>query len=170
MSSGDHFSKLNRKELVKAVSQAAQVSSTFAVFFHTSIAEQFGLSATEEKTLLILSGGSVTAGDIAQQTGLTTASVTSLIDRLESKGFVQRIRDKVDRRRVIVEPNKAKFDELSQVFDSFQGEFDELLTVYSDEQLATIADYLTRTLERSREVIAHLTEGQKKPGNESSDV
>src|SRR6266496_4020277 len=58
---------------------------------HTIIAERVGLGATETKTLFILSSqGALTAGEIAQYTGLTTSSVTSLIDRLESKGFVKR--------------------------------------------------------------------------------
>jgi DNA-binding MarR family transcriptional regulator len=58
-----------------------------AVFFHSVISEQIGMGPTDEKTMLILSGGPLTAGEIAKHTGLTTASVTSLIDRLEAKGF-----------------------------------------------------------------------------------
>src|SRR4051812_39465439 len=94
-----------RKELEQAVIEASRESSTTAIFFHSAIAEQIGIGATEEKTLFILSGaGPLTAGEIAQKTGLTTASVTSLIDRLENKGFVRRLHDTKDRRRIIVEP------------------------------------------------------------------
>lgn len=152
-------SKPSRDELLARVIQAIYVSSTAAVFFHTAVAEQVGLGATEEKTLLILSGlGPLTAGEIAQSTGLTTSSVTSLIDRLEQKGFVRRVRDTNDRRRVIVELDQEKFAGLTEVFASLQGDFDDLLSGYNDEELAVIEDYLTRTAERSQRVIARLNQ------------
>ena len=135
-------------------------ASSPAIFLHSAIAEQFGLGATDEKTLFILSrAGALTAGEIAQQTGLTTASVTSLIDRLERKGFVRRMRDSKDRRRIIVEPNEARLAEFARLFDSFQGTFEDLLEGYSDEQLATIADFLTRAAQRSQQAIAQLRQG-----------
>ena len=147
----------NREALLETVTQAMYGNSTAAVFFHTAIAEQIGLGATEEKTLLLLSGsGSFTAGDIARHTGLTTASVTDLIDRLERKGFVRRVRDTKDRRRVIVEPDRTKLAELGAVFSSFQGTFTDLLDTYSDEQLITIADYLNRATRYAREAIMNL--------------
>jgi DNA-binding MarR family transcriptional regulator len=147
-----------REQLLEAATQAIYANSTAAVFFHTAIAEHIGLGPTEEKTLLLLSGPEAyTAGDIARHTGLTTASVTDLIDRLERKGFVQRVRDIKDRRRVIVEPDRAKLAELADVFNSFQGVFTDLLDTYSDEQLMIIADYLNRAAQYSREAIRKLS-------------
>jgi DNA-binding MarR family transcriptional regulator len=144
-----------REHLIEAVLQASRESSTLAIFFHASIAERVGLGATEEKTLSLLDQqGPLTAGEIASHTGLTTPSVTSLIDRLENKGMVRRVRDPHDRRRVIVEPNQQRLAELDQVFHSLQEAFRELLEIYTDEQLATIADYLSRAVQRSKEFIA----------------
>lgn len=141
----------NRAELVATVLQASRESSTLAVFFHTAIAEQIGLGATDEKTLFLLRrDGALTAGDIAQQTGLTTASVTNLIDRLERKGFVQRERDPADRRHVIVRPNEDKLAELDRLFDAIQASYTALLERYDDAQLATIADFLAQSAEYTR--------------------
>lgn len=145
--------QLSRDELIQSVVRAIYANSTAAVFFHTAIAEQVGLGATEEKTMLLLSGGPLTAGEIAQKTGLTTPSVTSLIDRLEKKGFVQRVRDTHDRRRVIVELNQERFAELMKVFASFQGHFDSLIEGYTDEQLRTVLDFLTRMTMLSQEAM-----------------
>lgn len=145
----------HRKRLIEAVLQASRESSTMAIFFHASMAERVGLGTTEEKTLSLLSQlGPLTAGEIASHTGLTTPSVTGLLDRLESKGMAQRVRDPHDRRRVIVEPNQERLAELDQSFHSLQETFRELLEIYSDEQLATIADFLTRAAHRSQEFIA----------------
>ena len=170
MSSQTPFPNLSREELFKAVVQAVYENSTMAVFYHTAIAEKVGLGASDEKALLLLSGRELSPGDIAQYCGLTTASVTSLIDRLESKGFVERIRDQVDRRRVTVKLNKARFTELSRLLESMQGEFADLFETYSQEQMATILDYLTRTTERSREALAKINTGLKKGSKSKEQV
>ncbi|GHO70962.1 putative HTH-type transcriptional regulator YcgE [Ktedonobacter sp. SOSP1-52] len=157
MSSSNSTPRLEREKLIEAVINASRESSTMAVFFHSIIAERSGLGATEEKTLSLLERlGPLTAGEIAHHTGLTTPSVTSLVDRLESKGFVSRIRDTQDRRRVIVELNKTQLAEMNNVFNTLRENFHDFLDVYSDEQLATIADFLTRSVQRSHAFMANL--------------
>src|SRR4030081_192565 len=47
--------------------------------------------------------GQMTAGHLAEATGLTTGAITAVLDRLEKLGYVHRIRDTADRRRVLVE-------------------------------------------------------------------
>ena len=67
-------------------------------------ADQIGINATDLNCLnLVALTGRLTAGDLARQTGLSTASITGVLDRLEEGGFVRRVRDPHDRRRVIVE-------------------------------------------------------------------
>ena len=47
--------------------------------------------------------GPLTAGRLAELTGLTTAAITTVLDRLERAGYARRVHDAADRRRVIVE-------------------------------------------------------------------
>ena len=49
---------------------------------------------------------------------------------------------------------QERLAELDQMFYSVQEAFREMLEIYSDEQLATIADFLTRSAQRSQEFIA----------------
>src|SRR3954468_24063564 len=66
-------------------------------------AAQLGLNRTDLDCLSFVHlGGAVTAGDLAETTGLTTGAITGVIDRLEKGGFVVRSADPHDRRRVIV--------------------------------------------------------------------
>lgn len=151
-----------KADLRSAVMQASAENSTLAVFFHAAIADEVGLGATDQKTLFLLRGlGPLTAGEIAQHTGLTTASVTNLIDRLEHKGFVRRVRDTADRRRVIVEPVAARLAELDRTFGQIQTSFDSLLDTFSDEQLATIVDFLHRANAYSRAMLDGLAKRQE---------
>ncbi len=61
---------------------------------------------------ILLRSGPLTAGDLAQRTGLTTGAITGVIDRLEKAGFVRRGKDPGDRRRVIIKPFAGKIEKV----------------------------------------------------------
>src|ERR1700678_508109 len=57
-------------------------------------AERIGVNATDLNCLNIVAlTGSMSAGDLARATGLTTASITGVLDRLGEGGFVRSARD-----------------------------------------------------------------------------
>src|SRR5258708_39893685 len=67
-------------------------------------AERIGINVTDLNCLNILAlSGQLTAGELARATGLTTASITGVLDRLEEAGFVRRERDAQDRARGVVD-------------------------------------------------------------------
>lgn len=157
MSSQQSLADTSRDVLIQRATVAIYNNSTTSVFFHTAVAEQVGLGATEEKTLLMLSDGPRTAGEIAQHTGLTTGSVTSLIDRMEKKGFVRRIRDTQDRRRVIVEADPDALTRLATIFATLQPDFADLFDGYSDEELRVIVEFIERSSQKALAAIARLS-------------
>ncbi len=78
--------------------------STATVLFHAAVAERLGMSTTDVKGYSIVRrDGPMTAGDLAARIQLTTGAITGVIDRLERGGFVRRVADPTDRRRVIIE-------------------------------------------------------------------
>jgi DNA-binding MarR family transcriptional regulator len=63
-----------------------------------------GVNRTDGRCLDIVQRlGQITAGELAHHSGLTTGAVTAVIDRLEAAGYLRRVRDTVDRRKVFVE-------------------------------------------------------------------
>jgi DNA-binding MarR family transcriptional regulator len=69
------------------LSDLGRISSTQTIFLHQVIAESVGLNATDTKCLdLILRsrGETLTAGQLAAMTGLTTSAITHIIDRLDA--------------------------------------------------------------------------------------
>jgi DNA-binding MarR family transcriptional regulator len=126
--------------------------SDATVLFHSTIASLLGLHPTDYKVLGILErSGPMSAGEIAQSSGLAMASVTDLVDRLEHKGFVRRTRGSTDRRRVVVEPAIDRETAAQQVFASTRRSLARLYTKYSEEELRVIADFLDRNAKRLRE-------------------
>lgn len=151
-------SNAGRTELVEDIMMAGREISAATVMFHSVIAARAGLAATDTKTIdTLLRLGPVTAGELARHTGLATASVTSLIDRLEEKGLVRRGRDAHDRRRVIVEPVKERIAEAATLFGMVRSAYSSLLEPYSNEQLRTILDYMRRSAQRTRQLTAAMS-------------
>ncbi|WP_067667397.1 MarR family winged helix-turn-helix transcriptional regulator [Nocardia miyunensis] len=120
------------------------------VNFHEATGKLLGLSASERKCMDTLSVlGPVSAGVIAERTGLTTGAVTGLVDRLEKAGYACRTRDPGDRRKVLVEliPNSRVDALLAAVFVPFGQDMVGLTDRYSPQEWAAIADWVERVTE-----------------------
>jgi DNA-binding MarR family transcriptional regulator len=140
-----------RREVLDELARVGREHSDATVLFHASIASLLDLHATDYKVLGILErSGPLSAGEIARESGLATASVTNLIDRLEQKGFVRRVADPTDRRRVMVEAIADRLSDARSLFASTRRSLAELYDRYSDRDLSVIADFLRYNAERLR--------------------
>jgi DNA-binding MarR family transcriptional regulator len=84
----------------------------------------------------------MTAGQLARATGLTTASITGVIDRLEEAGFVVRERDVADRRRVLVRlVTERAIRDVASVFLPMVQAFQQMAERYTDEELRLIVEF-----------------------------
>ena len=141
-----------RKRVLEELARVGREHSDATVLFHATIASLLKLHPTDYKVLGILERlGAMNAGDIARHSGLATASVTNLIDRLEEKGFVKRVRAAEDRRLVVVEPIRARITDARVIFSSTAKSLAKLFKRYSVPDLAVIADFLRRNADRLRE-------------------
>lgn len=95
-------------------------TGTLTMLRHARIAERMGISGTDSRTLDLLdeAGEPLTAGRIAELTGLSTGAVTGVVDRLERVGFVRRVRDRHDRRKVLVESLPAERERFAPLFET----------------------------------------------------
>jgi len=151
-----------RKEILETLARVGRENSDATVLFHATMASLLELHPTDYKLLGILQRlGPLSAGEIAQHSGLAPASVTNLIDRLEEKGFVRRA-DHADRRRVQVEPVMERLAGAQSWFASTQRSLARMFESYSDRDLAVIADFLARNAERLRAETAKLETARKK--------
>lgn len=115
------------------------------VLYQQIVAASLGITNNDFLSIDILhEKGSVTAGGLAKLTGLTTGSVTALIDRLEKNGFVRRQPDPKDRRKVIIVPLYEDKEEVSHTYLQLHAAMVELASTYSDEQLELITQFLNK--------------------------
>jgi DNA-binding MarR family transcriptional regulator len=118
--------------------------SQATVLFHAQIAEHVGLSSTDHKCLdlAVQADQPLTAGQIAELSGLSTGAVTGVIDRLERAGFVRRVRDPHDRRKVLVEVSRGSLTRYGNAYDGLWSALDSSLTGYTDDELKAIERFV----------------------------
>ena len=88
--------------------------------------------------------GRVTAGRLAEVTGLTTGAITGVVDRLEKAGFVRRERDEIDRRKVfivIIPENVAK---VGRFYEPMQRAVLKDWEAYTDAELRLLLRFMTQ--------------------------
>ena len=149
-----------RADLELAFLTALRQTGALMQLMTQAAAERIGINATDLQCLNILSfNGHMTAGDLARATGLTTASITGVVDRLELAGYVTRERDPHDRRRVVVRLvlDRAMRD-VASVFLPVMREWREMAARYSDDEIRLIVDYYGRVEQVLREHLRRLRE------------
>lgn len=121
-------------------------------------AERIGINVTDLNCLNILAlGGHLTAGDLARRTGLTTASITGVLDRLEEAGFVRRERDPHDRRRVIVRLDATRgLRDVAPVFAPVVAAWRQVAARYTEDELRLILGFQEQLEEIMRDRLIEL--------------
>jgi DNA-binding MarR family transcriptional regulator len=154
---------VRRAELSAAVLAAGRSLGNSSSMLITACADRLGLHSTDWGCVLLLNEAEpqpLTAGQLAELTGLTTGAVTGVLDRLEGAGFVRRERDPGDRRRVIV---RLVPEAMARVRPLFMGLLADLQAVhgdYSDDELARFVEMITRSSEVLRTHARRIRRGE----------
>jgi DNA-binding MarR family transcriptional regulator len=141
--------------------ELARELSARTILFHQAIADKLGLNLTDHRCLDLAqrasSAAPLTAGQLAELTGLTTGAITGVLDRLEKAGFIRREKDPNDRRQLFVRVREERIHEIDQLFQSFREAWLLVCSRYSEAELELIgrftrevADVLHRETDRLR--------------------
>ena len=116
--------------------------------FDERVAKRLKLSRTDLRCLdLIGRLGPLTAGRLAEESGLTTGAVTFILDRLEEAGMVRRRRDTDDRRRVWVEIVPEAQERLAGLQQPVADEMRRVAQRFEAEQLEVVRDFMREAKE-----------------------
>ena len=137
-----------RKELAEdIVGQLARRHSTAVVMFHHAVAERLGLGPTDHKCLdLLRDRGPMTGSELSAITGLTSGAITGVVARLERAGYVRREQDPNDGRKQTLSAAR-KGAHIQDVINPLREDVAASLENFDNDQLAAIAEFLTRTTE-----------------------
>lgn len=129
--------------LLESLAQRLQRYGMRSVLFQQNMAQKIGVSHTDLKSAEILNEtGPITAGELSKITGLSTGSVTALINRLEKSGYVKRERDQLDGRRVMIVPIPERQEQIKLHYQSLSVATKELCSAYNEQELILINEFV----------------------------
>ena len=151
------MSRDKRKLLDELVSEVRRSQSATARF-DQAVADAIGLTRTDMRCLDVMHRhGRVSAGQLARETGLSTGAMTAALDRLERSGYAQRVRDELDRRRVLVALT-PKVAELERFYEAHQAESERLYEKYTPKQMEMLLGFFRNSRELNERRAAELEE------------
>lgn len=115
------------------------------VLFNDQAARSTGMSASESQFLHLLQlHGPLSPSDLARLSGLTSGTVTGVLDRLEELGFARRERHPSDRRKVVVTVDEERLNrELGPLYEGQGDALSGVLDALSPAELRAVSKFLT---------------------------
>ena len=127
------------------------------VLFHLAAADEVGLGSTDYQASSILDlDGAMTSGELAARLSLSSGATTRLIDRMVAGGYVRRVEDPADRRRVVVENTERVPARLADVLAAVREPVGAVLSSLTPEQLEGVAIYLRGSTDAYRSAAAQI--------------
>ena len=135
----------NREELIQKFDWEVRQLSTATTMAASAIAQQIGMNSSDLQCAeLLVRMGPLTAGQLAELSGLTTGAITGVVDRLERAGWAKREADSKDRRRVIIRALPQDSPAESSLYNPYTEAMSDLLADYNDEELGFILEFISR--------------------------
>jgi len=129
-----------RQALIGELGTAMQAYQRSNAAFDDEVGRLLSANPADLRCLDWLSEGRMSAGELSRATGLSSAATTSMIDRLERKGFVRRVRSEADRRQVLVEMTEEGNERVWQLYGPLVTEGAGLFTEFSADELANMVE------------------------------
>ena len=145
-----------RDALIVEIGDAMQAYHRSTRAFDDAVTRALGINPADLRCLDALGHGAKSAGEISVATGLSSAATTDLIDRLAREGFVRRLQDAADRRRVLVELTPPGRERVGRYYGPLAKEGTALFAGVPSEELTQMRDWLIaarRLTDRQRERI-----------------
>lgn len=113
------------------------------VLHSQQVSQRLGLGPSDAQFMNLLRlHGPLSPRALADLTGLTSGSVTGVLNRLEELGYVRREHDTRDRRRVLVTPVPEALDRLAQQYREHSDRMRQVLQTRDGDQLRVVRDFL----------------------------
>lgn len=124
-------------------------------------AHVLGINRTDSRVLdVVQQRGRIAAGELARETAMTTGTVTAVLDRMERKGYLRRITDPADRRRVLVEMTDLAEDRTWRLYGPLAERALPMLERFTIAELEVITKFLRASLDIVERRAAEIREGE----------
>jgi DNA-binding MarR family transcriptional regulator len=111
------------------------------------MSKQFGLTGPQSLVVrLLIKKGALSSADLSRQMYVTPSNITGIIDRLEKKGLVERIRKQGDRRVALITLTQSGQELGKTIPDPIEKKFINQLADLEPEHLQILAMTMNQIL------------------------
>ncbi len=151
------MSRESKRDLIEQVIHLSRAHQAANDAFDEVACQKLGINRTDLRCLNIVDNqGSMTAGRLAELSGLTTAAITSVLDRLERAGYARRVRDQEDRRQVMVELTPLLEERAGPIWGPLGDEAKAQLARMTVEELQSLTDFFRLGIELNERHVARV--------------
>ena len=127
---------------------------TLSKEYESAISRRLGLNATDTAALgELMMNGPMSPTDLARKLQISTAAVTTVVDRLHAAGHVTREPHPTDRRAVLIVPTPDTVKRAMRTLMPVAAAIDSTLNEFDESERAVIRRYLDLVVERQRDAL-----------------
>lgn len=135
-----------RQAAISATIDAIRMLDLATARYRVTLAADWGVTVTDSVLMsnIALAGGAMTPRDLARRMLISSGTVTTMVDRLESAGLVERTANPADRRSLLVELTDKGRESLFYTRERFINALDDSMP---DDHAQEFADTLRQIAE-----------------------
>ena len=122
--------------------------------FEMAVSRSLGMNSTDASALgFVMMAGPQSPTEIAKRLQISTAAVTTVVDRLETAGHVSREGHPTDRRAILVAATPESVERALQTLMPIAMAIDGSLDQFDDGERSVIQRYLETVVERQQDAL-----------------
>jgi DNA-binding MarR family transcriptional regulator len=103
----------NKDELILELSYEMRASQNLSDAFDEAVCDALKINRTDHRVVDVIQiSEPIAPGELARRVGLSPAAITTSLDRLEKRGYVERSPDPDDRRKTLLNVTQKMHDEM----------------------------------------------------------
>ncbi|MEE4261195.1 MAG: MarR family transcriptional regulator [Desulfobacteraceae bacterium] len=137
----------NNDDVIKDIVESIRQLVRAEYLDSQKMSKQYGLTGPQSLVLrLLIKNGALSSADLSRQMYVTPSNITGIIDRLEKKGLVERIRKQGDRRVALITLTQSGHEMGKTIPDPIEKKFVNQLTDLDPENLQILAMAMNQIL------------------------
>jgi len=137
----------NNDDVIKGIVESIRRLVRAEYLDSQKMSKQYGLTGPQSLVLrLLIKKGALSSADLSRQMYVTPSNITGIIDRLEKKGFVERIRKQGDRRVALITLTQSGHEMGKTIPDPIEKKFVNQLADLDPEHLQILAMAMNQIL------------------------
>ncbi|MGV1049254.1 MAG: MarR family winged helix-turn-helix transcriptional regulator [Solirubrobacterales bacterium] len=151
------MTRKTKSDLIGELAYFVRASQTATDKMDEAGGKALGINRTDGRCMdIVQREGRMTAGRLAEEAGLTTGALTAVVDRLEKRGYLRRVADPEDRRRVLIDLTERAQRRTMELWGPLGEKGYPILAKWSVAELEAVLRFLKLSTDLNEERAAQI--------------